>query len=340
MDGSWRWIVAGLWIVVGVCPAALGADTLSVPVGSVPVGSSVPVGARVHEAIRPLQPAANLDPGKVALGRKLFLDPLLSADKTVSCATCHPLGKGGSDNLPVSRGVKGATGTANAPTVYNTSLNLAQFWDGRATTLEEQVNGPLTNPVEMAAVWPETLTRLRDSPYDHDFRRLYGAPPSEGTVRDAIAQFERSLITGDSPFDRWLAGDDNALSETQKRGYSLFKSYGCAACHQGANVGGNMFQRFGFFGNWFADRGRLTQADLGRFNVTGKASDKYVFKVPSLRLVTLTPPYFHDGSVADLKEAIRLMGRYQLGRDIAEADIDPMVAFLGALVDPARLSGP
>ncbi|MCR6629599.1 MAG: cytochrome-c peroxidase [Magnetospirillum sp.] len=310
----------------------------------VPAGAAetlaVPVAARSHEAIRPLRAPLGLDPQKVALGRKLFHDPILSADNTISCATCHPLAKGGADNLPVSLGVKGAAGTANSPTVYNTSLNLAQFWDGRATTLEEQVNGPLTHPAEMAATWPDVLARLRASAYGREFRAVYGAEPAEASVRDAIASFERSLVTLDSSFDRWLAGDDKALADEQKRGYALFKSYGCASCHQGANVGGNMFQRFGFFGNWFLDRGRSTQADLGRFNVTGKPSDKYVFKVPSLRLVTLTPPYFHDGSVADLKQAIRLMGQYQLGRDIAEPDIDLIVAFLGSLVDPARLAGP
>lgn len=303
-------------------------------------GLSVAVGARTHEAIRPLKAPTGLDPQKVALGERLFHDPILSADGTVSCASCHPLSRGGADGLALSRGVRGAMGSANSPTVYNTSLNLAQFWDGRAATLEEQVDGPLTHPAEMAATWPDILARLRASPYNAEFRRLYGADPAQASVRDAVAAFERSLVTLDAPFDRWLAGDEAALSEAQKRGYALFKSYGCASCHQGANVGGNMFQRFGFFGNWFTDRGRSGPGDLGRFNVTGKQSDKYVFKVPSLRLVTLTAPYFHDGSVADLKEAIRLMGRYQLGRDIAEADLDPMVAFLGSLVEPARLKRP
>lgn len=304
---------------------------------SAAAAQTVPVAARAQEPIRPLRPATGLNADKVALGKRLFHDPALSADGTVSCATCHPLDHGGADGMVLSRGVGGRLGGANSPTVYNTGLNLAQFWDGRAATLAEQVGGPLTHPAEMAFTWPGVLARLRQSPHAADFQRLYGGEPSEPALRDALAEFERSLVTVDSPFDRWLAGDDDALSAEQKHGYALFKSYGCASCHQGAAVGGNLFQRFGFFGNWFADRGRTTPADLGRFNVTGRASDKYVFKVPSLRLVTLTAPYFHDGSVADLREAIRLMARYQLGRDMAEGDIAPIVAFLGSLTDPARL---
>lgn len=314
--------------------AALGAAMMLSLLADGAAAQGVP---RAQEPIRPLQRPATLDAAKVALGKRLFHDPALSADGTVSCATCHPLEHGGADGMALSRGVGGRLGGANSPTVYNTSLNLAQFWDGRATTLAEQVGGPLTHPAEMAFTWPGALARLRQSPHAADFQRLYGTEPTEAALRDALAEFERSLITIDSPFDRWLAGDDDALTAEQKHGYALFKSYGCASCHQGAAVGGNLFQRFGFFGNWFADRGRVGPGDLGRFNVTGKASDKYVFKVPSLRLVTLTAPYFHDGSVTDLREAIRLMARYQLGRDMAEGDIAPIVAFLGSLVDPARL---
>lgn len=294
--------------------------------------------ARSHEPIRPLTAPTGLDPQKVELGRKLFFDPMLSRDRSISCASCHDFAKGGGDGLAVSLGVAGARGGANAPTVFNTALNVAQFWDGRAATLEEQVDGPLLNPAEMATDWPTVLGRLRQSSYyGAAFLRVYGASPETATVRDAIASFEKSLVSLDSPFDRWLAGDDSALSDAQKRGYALFKSYGCASCHQGANVGGNMFQKFGFFGDWFADRGHTAPGDLGRFNVTGRVADRHVFKVPSLRLATLTAPYFHDGSVPDLKQAIRLMGRYQLGRDIDDRDVDLIVSFLDSLVDPARL---
>lgn len=291
-----------------------------------------------QEPLRPLPPP-RVPAAEAALGRALFNDPLLSRDRTVSCATCHPLDKGGSDNLPVSVGVGGAKGAVNAPTVFNTAFNIAQFWDGRATTLEQQVDGPLQNPVEMDATWPEIIARLSKSDYAPRFRATFGADPSPELVRRALAGFERSLITTDARFDRWLAGADQAIDADEKKGYALFKSYGCASCHQGANVGGNLFQKLGFFGNWFQDRGRpVDQADLGRFNVTGRDSDRHVFKVPSLRLAVLTPPYFHDGSVASLDEAIRIMGRYQLGRDIPDGDITLMVKFLGTLV-PEKLPG-
>lgn len=328
MARSWRYALAAAVLGWGVGIAAPMAAAQ---------GVAMAAANRGHEAVRPLPAPTGLDPQKVALGRRLFHDPTLASDGRVSCATCHPLDRGGVDGLPVSVGVNGARGTTNAPTVYNSGFNLAQFWDGRAQTLEEQAGGPLTHPSEMAADWPSILERLNASSYAAEFRRVYGSVATEVHVRDAIATFERSLVTLNAPFDRWLGGDDKALNADQKRGYTLFKSYGCAACHQGVNVGGNMFARFGYYGNWFEDRGHSTKVELGRFNVTGRESDRYVFKVPSLRLVTLTAPYFHDGSIADLRQAIRLMARYQLGRDIPDADIDPIIAFLGSLVDPAQL---
>ncbi len=298
--------------------------------------------AQARSSLEPLRaivaPAGN-DARVIALGRRLFHDPILSRDRDVSCASCHPLATGGSDNLPRSIGTAGAKGDVNAPTVFNSFLNVAQFWDGRAPDLPTQVDGPLTNPVEMAADWPMVLTRLNASDYRQEFLSIFGEGPTPALVRQVIAAFERSLATTGSRFDRWLGGDDGALTEDETRGYALFKSYGCASCHQGAAVGGNMFQKFGFFGNPFEERGQTLAADLGRFNVTGRESDRYVFKVPSLRLAVWTPPYFHDGSVADLREAIAMMGRYQLGRDIPPAEIDLIVAFLATLADPQRLEG-
>ncbi|HLN24477.1 MAG TPA: cytochrome c peroxidase [Patescibacteria group bacterium] len=297
-------------------------------------------GDRSHEPIRPLTAAVGLDPRQVALGRELFLDPILSRDGTIRCASCHSLSQGGADTRPHSLGVGDKEGSVNAPTVYNTTLNVAQFWDGRAATLEEQAGGPITNPVEMAADWPGVVARLRASPYRAKFRAIFAAEPDESSVRAVLASFERSLISTGSRFDRWLLGNDDAITQDEKTGYVLFKSYGCASCHQGANVGGNMFQKFGFFGNWFDDRGHGSAADLGRYNVTKQESDRYVFKVPSLRMVVLTAPYFHDGSVGDLSEAIGLMGRYQLGREISGHDTALIAKFLatlpGKLVEDAR----
>ena len=300
--------------------------------------------SRAREPIRPLPPAAAAEPLRVELGRRLFADPILSGDGTVSCRSCHDPAHGGADGQPLAVGIGGATGTVNTPTVFNADLNLAQFWDGRARSLEEQAGGPITNPVEMAADWPGVVARLTASPYRGAFRAAFGGDPTPDRVRAALAAYERTLVTAGSRFDAWLMGDEAALSRDEAEGYALFKSYGCASCHQGANVGGNMFQRFGFFGDPFADRdgggGGERPSDLGRFAVTGRDADRRVFKVPSLRLAVLTAPYFHDGSVATLAEAVRLMGRYQLGHEIPDADVALIVQFLGTLPGPLPEAGP
>ncbi len=295
-----------------------------------------------EEPILPIPAPPAEDPRKIALGKRLFQDPQLSKDKTISCERCHRLAEGGHDPRPFSKGVGGALGSVNAPTVYNSGLNLAQFWDGRAVNLEEQVNAPLQNPVEMAMNWPEVLRRLRaDAGYQQAFRALYPDGISAANVRDAIAAFERSLLTWNAPFDRWLRGDETALSPQALRGYELFRSYGCIACHQGANVGGNLYQEMGAMGDYFADRGTpITQSDLGRFNVTHQPEDRHFFKVPSLRLAVRTAPYFHDASAKTLEEAIRIMGRYQLGREIPAEDIAPIIAFLQSLVGTHPLLHP
>jgi len=314
----------------GFSPIVQAADTDAKPA---PLSDSDQTRLHRREPIRPLT-RPPLDPRKVALGQRLFHDPLLSRDGSISCAKCHDLSRGGADSVAHSTGINGAEGSINTPTVYNSCLNLAQFWDGRVLSLEQQVEGPITNPVEMGSDWPTLLDRLKNSPYGAEFNWLYHRDPRREDVEDAIATFERSLVTVGSRFDQWLLGDNNALTPAERKGYDLFKSLGCISCHQGANVGGNMYQKFGFFGNWFIDRGQTSRADLGRFNITGREEDRYVFKVPGLRLVTLTPPYFHDGSVADLPTAIRLMARYQLGREIDETSISLIAAFLGTLAGP------
>lgn len=289
--------------------------------------------ARTDEPIRPIPPADDLDKDRVELGEQLFHDTRLSTDDTISCASCHPLALGGADRSRVSTGVDGAVGKVNTPTVYNSRFNLAQFWDGRARTLEAQVAGPLHTSFEMASNWSEVTGKLReDRKLVRQFQKAYKEGLTPETVADALATFERSLVTPDSPFDRWLAGDDKALSKKALAGYRLFKSYGCTACHQGKNVGGNMFQKLGTMGDYFADRGEVKKADYGRFNVTGDEQDRYVFKVPSLRLATRTPPYFHDGSQKTLQQAITTMASYQLGRTIAKKDVERIIRFLESLV--------
>jgi cytochrome c peroxidase len=266
------------------------------------------------------------------LGAKLFRERELSSDGKVACSSCHDLMNGGADHKQSSLGARGRVGAINALSVYNASLNFVLFWDGRAAGLEEQIDGPLTNPLEMDSKWPDVIAKLsRDSAYRTAFAAAFTDGITPENVRAAIATFERTLLTRDSPFDRWLNGDTAALTPAQKAGYDLFKGVGCVACHQGQNVGGNMFQRFGVMGDYFGDRGHVTEADYGHFNVTHADSDRFVFRVPSLRNVALTAPYFHDGSAKTLPEAVQVMAKYQLGRKLSAEQIASIVEFLGSL---------
>ncbi len=295
----------------------------------------LPLNIYAYEPIKVLTAPKNLNKEKVALGRRLFHDVRLSKDNSVSCASCHNLKNGGADNKAVSVGIHGAKGAVNAPTVYNSGLLFRQFWDGRAATLKDQVDGPVQNPVEMGSLWPEVIIKLyQDKNYPHDFRKIYKKKKAidRNTIRNAIAEFERALVTLNSPFDRYLQGDQSAIDARAKKGYKLFKNYGCASCHQGANVGGNMYQVFGVIGSYFQKRGNITEADNGRFNITGNPEDKHRFKVPSLRMVTLTAPYFHDGQAKTLKEAIDIMFEFQLGREAPDSDKEDIIHFLKTLV--------
>ena len=284
------------------------------------------------EPIRPIPLSVALDQRKVALGEMLFNDPRLSRDDTVACVACHDLAKGGTDQMARSVGIGGAVGDINAPTVFNSGFNFVQFWDGRAATLEDQVDGPVQNPKEMGSNWPDVLAKLRQDPtYVAAFERIYEDGIQHANVKDAIATFERSLITPNGRFDKFLRGDAGAITDEEKAGYELFKSFGCAACHNGVNVGANMFQRIGVTGDYFADRGHLTGADNGRFNVTVRERDRYVYKVPSLRNVAITAPYFHDGSAKTLEQAVVIMAKYQLGRFLSKEELRRIVAFLKTL---------
>jgi cytochrome c peroxidase len=285
-----------------------------------------------REPLQPLPGAPAEDPRIVALGRKLFNDPRLSADHAVSCASCHDSAHGGADGRVKPSGSFGVMGEVNAPTVFNAGLNFVQFWNGRAATLEEQVDGPLTSSLEMGSSWDQVMRVIAD---DADYRARFDAihhrAANREDVRSAIATFERSLVTSGSPFDRWLKGDKNAITPAQASGYETFKNVGCIACHQGRNVGGNMFQRFGVFGDYFNDRGHITQADYGRYNVTHQEADRFVFRVPSLRNAARTAPYFHDGSAATLEDAVQIMARYQLGRALTSDQLASIVAFIDSL---------
>jgi len=283
--------------------------------------------------ITPLKPIANLDPKVVSLGQQLFFDKRLSKDNSLSCASCHNLQTGGDDNMPKSVGINGQIGALNAPTVFNTAYNIRQFWDGRAKSLEEQAQGPIHNPVEMGSNWQEVISKLTfDKAFIKQYKQSFSLPISAQNLAFALATFARSLVLVDSPFDRWLKGDVNAISGQAKRGYEKFKSYGCIACHQGAAVGGGLFEKIGTLNDYFADRGgNITPADLGRYNLTGEEDQRHEFKVPSLRTASMTAPYFHDGSVWQLREAIAKMGWYQLGIKLTPEDIGDIEGFIQSL---------
>lgn len=292
------------------------------------------------ESISPIPRTLPLDSAKVALGRRLFHDSRLSGDDSVSCASCHSLAKGGADGAARSTGIEGQLGGRNAPSVFNAVFNFAQFWDGRAATLEDQVDGPVNNPKEMGSSWPAVIAKLEnDAAYREAFDRLYGGM-QPAHIKNAIAEFERSLITPRSRFDRYLEGDAKALTPAELQGHRLFKSYGCIACHQGVNVGGNLYQRMGIVQVYGEGSAGKEPADVGRMAITGKPEDRFVFKVPGLRNVALTAPYFHDGSVPTLEQAVLLMGQHQLGVVIPQADVAPIVEFLHTLTGDLEAKAP
>jgi cytochrome c peroxidase len=289
------------------------------------------VAAERDEPIKPLPADLKLDARKVGLGRTLFIDTRLSQDNSVACVSCHDFSRGGADPRPRSVGVRGELGGANAPSVFNSGLNFRQTWNGSGASLEDFLERLIKNPKVFGSDWTDVVARLQqDHAISTQFAAVYSGGITSRNAIDAIATFVRSLNTP-SRFDRFLRGDSGAITTEEVQGYNKFKSYGCVACHQGVNVGGNMFQKFGVMGDYFADRGNVTAADFGRFNVTKRERDKFVFKVPSLRNVELTAPYFHDGSAATLETAVAIMFRYQLGRDAPPEDKALIVRFLKTL---------
>lgn len=273
----------------------------------------------------PIPPDNPATKEKIELGKMLYFEPLLSRSGVISCNTCHVMGAAGVDNRSKAIGEGARTGPRNSPTVYNAAFLSSQFWDGRAPTLEEQAKGPIQAHVEMDLKPDEVIGRLKASGYIPYFKKAFPAennPLTFDNVAKAIAAFERTLITPDSPFDRYLQGDSGALNETQKAGLKLFQEKGCIACHNGPVLGGNTFQKFAYAEG---------SEDLGRFNVTKKEQDKYFFRTAPLRNIALTYPYFHDGSVEALQEAVRIMGKSQLNIELSNDEVEEIVAFLKSL---------
>jgi len=301
---------------------------LSVPLLAMMLALSAGAPAVVNEPIQPIAPARVANPAMVELGKQLFFDPRLSKSGFISCNSCHNLSLGGSDNLPTSIGHHWQRGPINAPTVLNSRMNVAQFWDGRAKDLQEQAAGPIANPREMAFSHELAVKVVGSIPgYVEEFQRVYDSPDvTVARITGAIAAFEETLVTPNARFDQWLEGDAAALTSAELSGYQLFKTSGCVMCHNGPAVGGASFQKMGLVQPYLTDN-----PAEGRAAVTRNEADRFSFKVPTLRNVALTYPYFHDGASATLHDAVDIMGRIQLGRRFTLEENATIVAFLRTL---------
>jgi cytochrome c peroxidase len=317
-------IVLILFIALGIAGQAIAADELmqSAQAAFKPIPSSAPA-----------LPGNAATPEKLQLGKMLFFDPRLSASHSISCNSCHNVGLGGVDSQETSIGHHWQRGGRNAPTVFNAVFNTAQFWDGRAKDLEAQAGGPMVNPVEMASPTAHVAEQLGAIPgYVTAFKAAFpgeSVPVSLGNAQKAIAVFEATLITPSSAFDKFLGGQSDALTTPQKSGLKLFMDKGCAACHNGINIGGGMYAPFGVVEK--PDASLLPPGDAGRFVVTKAVGDEFVFKVPTLRNIALTAPYFHTGKSWDLRQAVAVMGKSQLGANLSGDEIDLIVSFLDGL---------
>jgi len=284
--------------------------------------------ATAKEPVSPIKPVQNINLAQVELGKKLYFDPRLSKSGFISCNSCHNLSMGGTDNIKTSIGDKWQQGPINAPTVLNSSLNVAQFWDGRAADLKEQAGGPIANPGEMASSHTLALDVIRSIPaYVTEFKQVFGSDKIDiDKVTQAIAEFEKTLVTPNSRFDQWLLGNKDAITAEELAGYKLFKNSGCVACHNGEALGGTSFQKMGVVEPY------QTKSEVkGLAAVTGKDADRFKFKVPTLRNVEMTYPYFHDGEAETLTEAVDIMGRLQLGKKYTDKENAQIVAFLKTL---------
>ena len=284
--------------------------------------------AQDKEPVSPVPAPKAVNPAAVELGKKLFFDPRLSKSGFISCNSCHNLSMGGTDNLKTSIGHNWQQGPINSPTVLNSRLNLAQFWDGRAADLKAQAGGPIANPGEMAFTHELAIETLKSIPgYVAEFKQVFKTDKlTIDEVTTAIAAFEETLVTPNARFDQWLDGDKKAITADELAGYKLFKDSGCVACHNGPNFGGNSFQKMGVVQSY-----KTASTAEGRKGVTGKDADRLNFKVPTLRNIELTYPYFHDGAAETMTQAVDLMGRLQLGREFSKDENAKIVAFLKTL---------
>jgi len=284
------------------------------------------------EPISPLPLSVAVDPERAALGGRLFRETRLSRSNTQSCASCHPFEHAGVDGLARAPSASRANILRNTPTVFNAAFNLSFNWDGSARSLEVQADQVIRSPAQFDNTWQNLLATLQaDAGYLAAFKTAYPDGLTQHNVLDALATFQRGLVTPNSRFDKYLRGQHDALDAVEQEGYQLFKGFGCVACHQGMNVGGNLYQKFGVFRDTKPGRRPDEAPDLGRYGLTKQERDREVFRVPSLRNVALTAPYFHDGRAKTLDDAVRTMGKVQLDRTLSQQETDAIVQFLRSL---------
>lgn len=290
--------------------------------------SSLCASVQAAEPVDPIEPVEVKNPALVELGKMLFFEPRLSRSGFISCNSCHNLATGGVDNLQTSIGDRWAQGPINSPTVLNSFGQVAQFWDGRAKTLAEQAAGPIANPLEMASTHEMAVKVIASIPgYAPYFKKAFGdTEVNIKRITEAMAEFERTLVTPNARFDKWLKGDKNAITQQELNGYKIFKESGCTICHNGAQLGGQSFQKMGVVRPY-----KTTNTAEGVKAISGRDQDRMTFKVPMLRNIELTYPYFHDGAVWSLEESVSIMGDLQLGKRYTKQEIDDITAFLKTL---------
>ena len=301
------------------------------------------------EPIFPIPLVEPVDISKAELGETLFFDPRLSKNGQISCASCHQLKSGGDDNVAMGLSSSSDSHIINTPTIFNSRYNFRQNWDGSAKTLAEQIDDVITSQHEFNNSWDKVLDALsKDVELNKQFKEVFSNGISRENIIEALVEFENTLITPNAPFDKYLKNEDHLLTDEEIQGYMTFKELGCISCHQGVNIGGNLYQKFGVFYNYIAERGDIKKADYGRMNITDRYDDAFVFKVPSLRNIAVTAPYLHDGSASTIEEAIIIMGKTQLGKSLTSEEIHLIKSFLNTLtgefnnssLDTRSLPGP
>ncbi len=293
---------------------------------------SINSAALQKSSIKPIPQKKTLNPEMVSLGKMLFNDARFSKEHTHNCASCHQLSFSGIDREKTYTGFNNVSGPINTPTVLNATYNFKQFWDGRAESINGVIDDHVADKTIFNNEWDVVIQRLNDNPdYSSLFKQQFNDGITEVNVELALTTYLKTLTTPNAPFDAFLSGDTSAISDDAKNGYELFKSYGCISCHQGLNIGGNLFQKMGVYKNYFETKQFISQTDLGLYNVTGIEQDKFVFKVPSLRNVALTAPYLHDGSAKTLEDVILIMAEYQIGQPITKREANYITEFLKTL---------